>query len=168
MTEKTFHRELAGCLRKLGWMIFKWPDQAVSAMRVSGDGKLRFATPKPCDLMGCDESGRFVAVECKLIRSRLWRVDERTARQAETLIGAASRGGRAYIGINWRYESKRPPERVNRAFLIRVLPGMDDLAANWSVGKLWCPAAAAASPESHELRRVAGGWAWAWVGGKGA
>ena len=85
MKETVFHAELTVALRANHYWLIKWPDLPVSAMRIRGDGQLRFALPKPCDLIGADPEGRLVAIECKLLRARSWRVDARTARQVATL-----------------------------------------------------------------------------------
>lgn len=120
MTEKVFQAELATTFRAAGYWAMKWPDQAVSRMQVGKNGKLRFALPKPFDLILCSPEGRFVAIECKLVRGPKLAVDERLDRQVETLAQISERGGFTWLALNFRFVRHRQPQRVNRAVLFPI------------------------------------------------
>lgn len=154
MTEKVFHAELAACYRAHGWWAAKWPDAPVSrSMAAGADGKLRFTVPKPFDLVLCAPDGHFGAIECKLVRARTFRVDPRTTRQVETLRELAGREAYAALALNFRFTQKRPPARVNRAFLLTGR-GLD--AAQWAPGmRLRLDEL---QELALELERIPGGW----------
>ena len=154
MTEKVFHAELAAAFRASGFWMAKWPDQAISAMQVAESGKLRFALPKPFDLVGAAPDGRFVAAECKLVRGFTFRLDARTLKQLETLRELQARGGVAVLALNFRFQSKRAG-RVNRAFLLHRFSGV-----GWEVlGDRWViPSAEVVTGGWTELARRTGGW----------
>lgn len=157
MRETIFQHELAETLRSCGWWIAKWPDQAVSRMEAAHDGKMRFALPKPFDLVGCSITGRFVAVECKLVRGPRWRIDERAHRQIQTLKEITERGGMGVLALNFRFARRRPRVRVNRAFLY----GFKDTAEIIGAG-YWQVGSTIGLPEvgdvGIELQRITGGW----------
>ena len=164
MNEKIFQRELLDGFRRLGAWAAKWPDQAVSHMKVGGDGKLRFALPKPCDLIGATpEGGRFMGIECKLARTPIFHVDARLVRQLETLRDLQARGAFAALALNFRFVRKRPPLRVNRALLLMGLSG-----EAWQEGRAFVlalppligldPKPPAPMPLYVELSRISGGW----------
>lgn len=163
MNEKVLHAELSASFRQLGCWMYKIPDATVSRMQMAQDGKMRFALPKPFDLVGADPSGRFLAVEAKLARSPIFHVDARLVRQLETLRALQLRGAFAALALNFRFVRKRPPLRVNRALLFLGLSGeawtegrtfVLDLAAPFRV----TPRPAAPMPIYLELLRIAGGW----------
>ena len=163
MNEKVFQREVLDALRRLGAWAAKWPDQAVSHMKVGGDGKFRFALPKPCDLIGAAPDGRFVAIEAKLARTPIFHVDARLMRQLETLRDLQQRGAFAAVALNFRFVRQRPPLRVNRALLFLDLTG-----EAWAEGRTFVlslkppfmlePNPSAPRPISVELQRISGGW----------
>ncbi len=138
--ETVFHAELAAAFRTAGYWVAKWPDQAVSRMVQARDGGMRFVLPKPCDLIGCEPgTGRLVAIEAKLLRARTFRVDDRMARQLETLRTLAALGACVALALNFRFTSKRPAARVNRAFLVGALE-----PPAWTAGARWTLEAVAA------------------------
>lgn len=146
MTEKVFHAELAQAFRAAGWWTAKWPDAAVSRMEAAKDGKLRFALPRPFDLVLCSPGGRFGAIECKLVRGPKLAGDARLARQVGTLAAIAGRGGFAALALNFRFVRRRPPRRVNRAFLL----GAPDCSGDLSLDRI--------ALVGRELERIKGGW----------
>jgi hypothetical protein len=163
MNEKVLHGELSAAFRRLDCWMAKWPDVTVSHMQVAGDGKMRFALPKPCDLIGVAPGGRFLAVEAKLSRSPIFHVDTRLVRQLETLRALQTRGAFAAVALNFRFTRKRPPLRVNRTLLFVGLSGeawtegrtfVLDLAAPFQV----VTRPPAPMPIYLELPRIAGGW----------
>jgi hypothetical protein len=164
MNEKTLHAELAASFRQLGCWMAKWPDVTVSHMQVAGDGKMRFALPKPCDLIGAAPGGgRFLAVEAKLARSPIFHVDAQLVRQLETLRALQERGAFAALALNFRFVRKRPPLRVNRALCFLGLDG-----EAWGEGRAFVlslvppytltPTPPAPMPIYAELGRISGGW----------
>ncbi len=152
MTEKVLHAELSAAFRRLGCWMMKWPDSLVSHMQAAGDGKMRFALPKPCDLIGVAPGGRFLAVEAKLSRSAIFHVDARLVRQLETLRALAERGAFAALALNFRFTRKRPPCRVNRTLLFLGVSG-----DCWREGVRFI-LDATMFPTYVELSRIAGGW----------
>ena len=154
MRETQLHRELLVAFRAAGCFLAKWPDQLVhrgkGPMEMDGTGKMRFILPKPADLIGCSPAGRFMLLEAKLARAPLFRVDARLVRQIEMLRQIQTLGGFAALVINWRYQRKRPPARVNRAVWFA------DFVSGWAEGERWSVPPA---PVDTELRRIAGGWA---------
>ncbi|MBI3937110.1 MAG: hypothetical protein HY323_09045 [Betaproteobacteria bacterium] len=163
MKETLFHAELSAAFRHLDCWMAKWPDVTVSHMQVARDGKMRFALPKPCDLIGMAPGGRFLAVEAKLARSPIFHVDARLIRQLDTLRAFQERGAFAALALNFRFVRKRPPLRVNRTLLFLGLTG-----EAWTEGRAFVlgltvpflpePKPAAPMPRYVELRRIAGGW----------
>jgi hypothetical protein len=161
MREVLVHQELAAAFRAAGHWVAKWPDQAAYRGGHGGaahgqDGKVRFSVPKPCDLVGClAPTGRFVAVEAKLIQTRMFRTDARLVRQVGTLRDLAARGAWVAFALNFRYQARRPtPARVNRLFLLD--PALDALGqerARWAVED--------AEVLGVELTRIPGGWSLA-------
>ena len=147
MHEVTFHKELAEMFRAQGAWIAKWPDSPVSAMRVGQTGRLRFALPKPFDLVGFLSDGRGLAVECKLVQGPTFRVNDRAAVQLATLRDIQKRNGYAALALNFRFARKRTG-RVNRAFLVTELE-----ASLWAEGTTW-----ALGVPWPELIRISGGW----------
>jgi hypothetical protein len=153
--ETHFHRELADAFRAAGYWMAKWPDQAVSRMEgaIGTNGKLRFALPKPCDLLGCQPStGRLVAIEAKLFRAATFRVDARMARQLATLRDLWERGAAVALALNFRFIATRRG-RVNRAFLVWA-----PFDASWREGARWQLDTGPAAGAWLELGRVTGGW----------
>lgn len=163
MNEKLLHSELSVSFRQLGCWMAKWPDVTVSRMQMARDGKMRFALPKPCDLVGAAPGGRFLAVEAKLARSPIFHVDARLGRQLETLRALQARGAFAALALNFRFVRRRPPLRVNRTLLFLGLSG-----EAWAEGQTFVlgltppfrlePHPAAPMPLYLELPRIAGGW----------
>lgn len=156
MKETLFHAELLAAFRAEGWFAMKWPDQVVSRMQVARDGKMRFALPKPFDLVLCSPSGRFTAIEAKLCRSPILTVDKRLAEQLTTLRALGKLGAAAMLAVNFRFTQKRTG-KVNRAFLVTELnvPGWQAIGEKWhlpiipSPSELW---------GWRELTRQPGGW----------
>lgn len=160
MREVTFQKELADAFRAAGWWAYKMPDTPAGRMAPGGDGKTRFVLPKPFDLLLYSPTGQGGAVECKLARGPIWKVDERATRQIATLVELASRRVYVALAVNFRYDRKRPWKRVNRAFLIHDLAavirrGRLDLGDLFAVIKLGC---IIADGGWTELPRVTGGW----------
>lgn len=163
MKETVLHAELSAAFRHLGCWMAKWPDSLVSHMQAAGDGKMRFALPKPCDLIGAAPGGRFLAIEAKLSRSPIFHVDARLVRQLETLRALQSRGAFAAVALNFRFTRKRPPLRVNRTLLFLGLTG-----EAWTEGRTFVldlappgmpiPRPPAPMPIYVELPRIPGGW----------
>lgn len=161
MKETVFHAELARAFRAVGYWIAKWPDQAVSRMMQAGDGKMRFTLPKPCDLIGCEPgTGRLIAIEAKLLRARIFHVDDRMARQLETLRTLAGLGARVALALNFRFTAKRPPARINRAFLVGYQDTGELADPGWRAGEAWDFGVIRPGParSALELTRVPGGW----------
>lgn len=158
-----FQAELGAAFRAAGWWMIKWPDVPVRRMMRAEDPKLRFTPPKACDLVGCEPgAGRLVAIECKLLRARTFRVDARMVRQLETLRTLGALGARVALALNFRFLAQRPTRaRVNRAFLV----GFEDPAAletpGWREGGTWDFGVLRPGPVHGvlELRRIPGGWA---------
>lgn len=153
--EKLFQRELADAFRTNGWWVWKIPDQPISRMETAGDGKLRFSTPKPCDLVLCSPTGAFSAIECKLLHTSRGKIDARWMRQCDTLRGIATRpNSYCAFALNFRYRGERKGV-CNRAFLLRVR-GAGDALAEWRESLVidlpWV------IPRAQELTRKAGGW----------
>jgi len=157
--EVTFQQELAEMFRAAECWIYKVPDQVISRMQAAQDGKMRFALPKPCDLIGCSRRGQFVAVEAKLVRSRVFRLDPRAVRQLQTLQQLQNEyGAFTALAVNFRFTSKRPPARVNRAFLI-----LDLFQPSLQLGHAFTipvePSPVLPGPGWLECGRLKGGWA---------
>lgn len=153
MRETLFQAELARAFRAADCWIAKWPDlPAREIARHDTGGAIRFAMPKPYDLVGCrPPAGQLIAIEAKLWRARMVRLDDRLLRQVETLRDIARRGGWAALAMNFRFEANRPtPEKINRAFLLTRL----DVALR--AGDRFTLADAEAL--CLELPRVTGGW----------
>lgn len=153
MKETLFHAELLAAFRAAGWWGMKWPDQVVSRMQVARDGKMRFALPKPFDLVLCSPEGRFGAIEAKLCRGPILTVDQRLVDQVGTLLGLFKCGAYAVLAVNFRFSRKRIG-RVNRAFLVGGLnePG-------WGIGEKWhLPLGDGGTTSWLELKRTTGGW----------
>lgn len=152
MRESLFHAELAVAFRAADCWMAKWPDlPARELARHDTGGAIRFTVPKPCDLVGCrPPQGQLVAIEAKLWRSRTVRLDDRLIRQVETLRAIARCGGWAALAVNFRFESKRPPARVNRAFLLTRLDGTLAAQDRFTLTD--------AEVLAVELPRVRGGW----------
>jgi hypothetical protein len=156
MRETVFHRELCEAFRRCGYWMARWPDTPASAMVAASDGRLRFTLPKPADVVGCQPgTGRFVAIEAKLLRARTFRVDPRMARQVAALQELARRNALALLALNFRFASPRLG-RVNRAWLVLDL---QPWAVAGAAGALDAMPALVATLQAHELRRVTGGWA---------
>src|SRR3990167_9290845 len=163
MKETLLHAELSAAFRRLDCWMAKWPDVTVSHMQVAGDGKMRFALPKPCDLIGVAPGGRFLAVEAKLSRSPIFHVDARLVRQLETLRALQARGAFAALALNFRFTRKRPPLRMNRTLLFLGLSGEAWREGQQVVLDLAAPLQAVTQPPAPmptycELPRIAGGW----------
>lgn len=156
MKEITFTTELSATFRHAGWWVYRIPDAPVSGMQMAGGGRLRFALPRPFDLVLCSPAGRFAAIECKLLRTRAFTVDARMVRQVRTLLDVAERGAAVWLALNFRFVRQRPPERVNRAYLI---PAEVLKAPGWAEGERWAWDFKASMREGIlELLRVTGGW----------
>lgn len=161
MTEAQFHVELSAAFRICGYWVAKWPDLPVSFQRkgVHGqDGKIRFTLPRPYDLQLCSPAGIFGAIECKLIHTEHWKLDDRAMRQLDTLRGIASRPpALAAFAVNIRYRGPRKGQ-CNRAFLLRIEPRelAQDAMADWRTSLVidleWMIAYGA------EIPRITGGW----------
>lgn len=152
MKEVVFQKELATSLRAVGCWIAKWPDLPVKDIVGRTGGALRFALPKPCDLIGCTGTGRLLAVECKLIRQRGWHSDDHVAKQVATLADLGAHGALVALALNFRFEARRPKvERINRCFLL-----WSPNPAWWAPGQPWTLEFVAAL--GQELPRVSGGW----------
>jgi hypothetical protein len=152
MRETVLQAELARAFRAAACWMAKWPDlPAKEIARHDTGGAIRFAVPKPYDLVGCrPPHGQLVAIEAKLWRARTVRLDDRVVRQVETLREIVRCGGWAALALNFRFESKRPPERVNRAFLLTRLDLALEAGAVFTL--------ADAEVLAVELPRVTGGW----------
>lgn len=153
MKETALHRELLVSFRAAGCFMAKWPDQLVyrgkGPMEMDGTGKMRFILPKPADLIGCSPGGRFLLVEAKLARAPIFHVDARLVRQIEMLRQIQALGGFAALVINWRYQRKRPPARVNRAVYFT------EFSTGWGEGERW---SVPVDLIDTEFRRISGGW----------
>lgn len=164
MTEKDFHRELKAAMHAAGYWSYKIPDQPVSRMQLTGDGKLRFTVPKPCDLIAVAPDGRAVLVECKLSKARSFQIDDHIRKQVGILLDVARRGAHVGLSINFRYEAKRPaPAKINRAFVVQRVEVLAGLVTETSSFTL-----ADAEVLAVELPRLTGGWrlpADLWRGG---
>jgi hypothetical protein len=157
MKETHLHAELLATLRGIGAWATKIPDTPVyrpGAMGVGEDGGMRFSLPKPFDLVGCLPGGRFLAIECKLVKAQTLRVDARLVRQFETLRGVARRGGFAALCVNFRVESARAG-KINRAFLSQAIYPDAPFPVE---GSSYSLATLAAAEWTVELTRRAGGW----------
>lgn len=167
MKETALHRELLDAFRREGAWMAKWPDSLVhrgkGPMDIDPTGKMRFALPKPCDLVGAGPNGRFLAVEAKLVRTPIFRIDARVRRQLETLRALQKHAAFAGLIVNFRFQRQRPPVRVNRALCFLGLDG-----EAWGEGRTFVlslmapfsvtPAPTAPMPIYVELHRIGGGW----------
>jgi hypothetical protein len=155
--ETHLHSEILAALRGIGAWATKIPDTPVyrpGAMGVSEDGGMRFSLPKPFDLVGCLPGGRFLAIECKLVKAQTLRADARLVKQFETLRSVARRDGFAALVVNFRVDSTRAG-KINRCFLC---PAKYPEATFPIEGSSYSLAAIAEAPWTRELTRRAGGW----------
>lgn len=169
MKETALHRELLEAFRREGAWMSKWPDSIVhrgkGPMKMDATGKMRFALPKPCDLVGAGPNGRFLAVEAKLVRTPILHMDARLIAQLATLQALQKHAAFAALIVNFRFQRKRPPVRVNR--LLCFFEGLDGEA--WAAGRSFVlslappfsvtPSPPAPMPVYVDLPRIGGGWA---------
>jgi hypothetical protein len=138
MREKVFVTEVVDAVNAAGGYAYKIPDQPAGRFDkgqpcphchklLPAHREFRFNVPKPCDIVGHDPIGRFLALECKLERTGVWHADDRALEQAFFLLTHGSAQNMVGLfAINFRFTQKKLGH-VLEAFLVhpgKVIDGL--------------------------------------------